>query len=104
VHAMPAFLVSLTKPSGGAIGQGQFVHASKWALGARASTHAAMRNDGYGQVGFSFSYLFIFSLLIFFFLPFEFNIECKNQLSECKSNKFVNQNICSSMIHKQQFL
>jgi hypothetical protein len=46
---------------GGAVG------ACEWALGARASAHAAMRDDGYGQVGFSFSYLFLFSLFIFFF-------------------------------------
>jgi hypothetical protein len=53
---------------------------------------------------FSFPYLFLFSLFIFLFLSFEFNVECKNKLSECTSNKFVNQNICSSMIHQYQFM
>jgi hypothetical protein len=44
-----------------AVGQGQ----GEWARGARASVHAAMRDD---QVGFSFSfsYLFLFSLFISF--------------------------------------
>jgi hypothetical protein len=44
-----------------AVGQGQ----NEWARGARASVHAAMRDD---QVGFSFSYLFLFSLFISFFI------------------------------------
>jgi hypothetical protein len=76
-----------------AVGQGQ----GEWARGARASVHAAMHDD---QVGFSFSYLFLFFFIYFFFLSLELNVECKNKLSECISNKFVNQNICSTRIYQ----
>ena len=88
LHAMSAlFFASLTKPSGWAVEQ----------------VHLCMPPCGQPGELFLFQFLSLFFIL-FLFLSFKFNIECTNKLSECTSNKFVNQNICSSMIHQYQFM
>jgi hypothetical protein len=85
---------------------GWAVHACEWALGARVY----LRKPPYAMTvaarwDFPFAFPISFSFLYYFLvLSFEFNVECINKLSECTSNKFVNQNIYSSMIHQQQFL